>query len=230
MSKKHDADAVVDLQEPDVESLAVRAPAITQITCAEDAQTVSDYLGEVREVRKRIKDFFAPLKANAHKAWKAICERENEIDAEPAKLENRCKGLIGDWHRREQERVAAEQRRLDELARQKALREAKKAEDAKLVKAIETGKLTVAAPVTPRAPEKVAGVTFRRAWKARIVDPKPLLKAAASGKIPVGYVLNKERDGSWSVPKALADTAQSSQGELIVPGVVISEITRVAGR
>ena len=53
-------------------------------------QQAGELLVVHKGLKKRIEDYFKPLKENAHKAWKSICNRENE---ETVKLEPAIKHL-----------------------------------------------------------------------------------------------------------------------------------------
>lgn len=180
-----------------------------------------DQLKTIKAVAKRVEDFFGPMKRNAAATHKAICARENELLKPLGDAEKLAKAAMVTYTRAEEEKRIAEQRRLQAIADEAAMRERQKAEAeaarqrqleaearakaeaarkaAEEASAAERKKLLAAAAAADRkaeaasikaeaqvetaaavmAPvvqiasrtEKVAGLSTRKAWKFRVVNP-----------------------------------------------------------
>ena len=198
------------------------APSFVQIENIAQAEQVSAYLKTIRATRKKIDEFFACMRDNAHKAWKEIIARQDELDARPAELEAVCKRLLQVWQTKEHDRIRAEQARLDEEARQAAIATAISDGDAIQAKAIEDGKVAVISAKVVAPPQKIAGVTTRDLWQAEVVDFMALVKAVAAGKASPEYLMPNMN--------TINAVARSTKGKITIQGVVVRMVTGIASR
>ena len=210
------------LIEPEVTAIVEQAPSYMVIENFGQTEQVSKYLKQVRECRKRISEWFAPMRENAHRAWKAIVARESELDSKPAEVEAACKRMLAAWQDKEQERIRIEQKKLDDDARKAAAAAAMADGDKKQAAAITSGKVAVVSTTVVQASPKLAGVSTRSLWQAEVTDKMALIKAVAQGKCPQEYLtLNMT---------ALNAVARSTRGQVTIPGVQIRQVTSIAAR
>ena len=199
-----------------VKKAATTAPDFAIISNAGELAQVQEYRKRVVAYRKRITAKLEPMKAAAHAAWKGLCALLNEVDAEPKAMQAAAESMIGDWNRREAKRVREEQRQRDEEARKAEAAKARVDGDAKLAKAIETGKVAVVAPA-PVAPAQMAAGTIQTTrYTAEVTDLMALVKAIAAGMAPVEWVSANET--------ALNALARATKGTAMVPGVTFRKI------
>lgn len=208
--------------EPEVEKVITAAPSFTVITAKDQSDQVTDYLSEIKTIRTKIAEFFRPEIDAANKLHKNLLAKMKQVDSGPADEESRCRRMLSTWLDSERRRVADEQCKLDEQARQKAIKEAKKEGDAKLATAIEKGKVSVVAEKTPEPVAKSEGVTLLERWSADVKDLKELAKAVSSGKVPAEYILP-----NMSV---LNNAMRSTKGQINIPGVIARRETGIMKR
>lgn len=188
------------------------------VTDAETYQRAGELLKGIKAVEKRIKDYFSPLKAAAHKAWKSICDRENE---ELLKLKPGADHLNRQMvaYHQEQERIRQEEerrqreeaRRREEEERLAAAIEAEKTGQSEVAEAILNEPVHVAAPVVPPATPKIAGQTVATTWKHRVVSLQALVRAVADGKAPITCLQAND--------VFLGSQARAGKGQISYPGV-----------
>ena len=106
--------------EPEVSEVMAKKPEFLKITKQDESDLVASYLINLREIRKRIADFFKPDIEKAHQLHKSLIEKMKQVDAEPAKAEMSYRRMLSDWQESERRRIAEEQRILDEAAKKKA--------------------------------------------------------------------------------------------------------------
>jgi hypothetical protein len=192
--------------------------------------------------RKKITEEFAPMKDAAHKAHKAITEKEKEYLAPVTEAEAILVGGIKRFQEEQERLRRIEQQRLEAIARAEAEVEAKRRreeaeairkqeEEARLNEAIATG-VDEVAPLPPveaymepapyvapvvAAPtyEKVVGTGIRRTWGARVTDIKALCRAIAAGEVPENYIEPNMT--------ALNGRARSDKSMMRIPGVIAEE-------
>ncbi len=208
--------------ESEVETMVTLKPQFPIIESTEQAEQVAKYLNQVRGLQKRIEEWFSPMRDNAHKAWKSICGKENEMQAKPTEMIKHCRAMLANWTDREEERERQEQKRLDDEAKAKAIAEAKAEGDKQLAKDIKADKVAVMSEVVARPVEKVAGVSTRKTWNIQVVSVMDLVKAVAAGKAPIEYLLPNT--------SALTNVARATKGQIVIPGVRMIEVTTIAGR
>ena len=168
----------LEVKEIENEVILKRSDALSlTVVSNETYSQAGELLVMHKGLKKRIEDYFKPLKESAHKAWKTICNRENE---EIAKLEPAISHLnkqMTTWNieqerirkekeeqlRREAEKAEEERRLADALQAEK---EGKKEE----AEAILSEPAYVPPPIVEKTIPKVAGQTMTTNWKWRLKD------------------------------------------------------------
>jgi hypothetical protein len=221
---------VVKVEElrAEVAPVVERASAI-RVSNPKEYQGAADFLKAVKLTQKRVEEWFAePVKA-AHQAWKALTNRRDETMQPLVNAERTVKNKMV-VYAQEQERIrAAEQARLQAEADEKARLERERLE--KQAAKLKTPELreqrfaeaaTIAAPVVTVAtttPE-VKGQSFRKTWKAKIVDPKAAVMAVMQWPDWTAYVELNECE--------LNRFAARTRGTITVNGVQWYEETTLA--
>jgi hypothetical protein len=229
-----------------------RALEIKEITSPEQYIAVAEMFKSGAAAVKEFTAFFGPMKAKAHAAWKEITTTET---ATVSRIEEGRKHLSrvmavseqkdADRKRREEEQQEQERQKRADADRQERIRqeeevrisqaqtlhaEGKKEEAEKVLEApiVVYEEPSFAIPVTvPSAIPKVAGVSRRGTWKARLKGSKPwpapvstqegiesfklLVKAVAEGKVPLSVLSFDERSCSLQ--------AKSQESLMDFPGV-----------
>ncbi len=180
------SEEIVKEMEHEITTVGEQALALKVI----DAKTYSE-AGEImvlhKNLEKKIKTYFKPLKEAAHKAWKTICNRENEEVAKLLPTIYYLNKELTTWN--------IEQEKLRRAEEDKLRREAeKKAEEEKLAAALEAEKagakeeaeeilnepVYVAPPIVEKTVPKVSGQTMTTTWRWRLQDinkvPRQYLK------------------------------------------------------
>ncbi|HUX54239.1 MAG TPA: hypothetical protein VMV56_07490 [Williamwhitmania sp.] len=204
-------DSSAEAITPEINLALKQDPGIIKITSNPEAHAVGQYVVELKKIRARIEEFFKPEIDMAYQLHKNLIAKKNQVDEQPKRAEFECRNLILDWDRREQKRLAAEQKRLDDFEKQKAIRHAEKEENPKLVEKIITGQVPIVSARTAAPVEKVQGISTRETWKAEVVNKMMLIKAVASGKVPMEYL-----DVNMS---ALNKVMAATKGAIVIPGV-----------
>lgn len=92
-----------------------------------EAQKQSDnFLARVIQLTKRIKEYWAGPKRDAHQTWRGICDREAEMLRIPEEARTIIENKRRKFRDSEREKAAAEQRKADELRRKEEERLKKK--------------------------------------------------------------------------------------------------------
>lgn len=194
-----------------------------------------EILKNIKSKRKKISDFFGPMKTKAHAAWKEICNSESFVDAPLEQAERTVKNKVITYsqeveRKRQEEARLAEAKRLEaeRKEREKLEEQARKAEaNGKTEKAEalrEKAEQVVVQPtfIAPAAAPKTNGTAFKKVWKGECTDLLALCKAIAEGRAPVSLVVASQSEIN-SYAKVIKDTMQ-------VPGLKISEVTEMAVR
>lgn len=136
-----------------------------------------ELLTGIKSIEKRVKEYFKPLKESAHKAWRGLCERENEeiIKLTPA-INHLNKQMTA--YNIEQERIRkAEEERLrkeaEKAEEERRLQEALQAEKEgrkEEAEAVLNEPIYVPPPIVPKAVPKVGGQTMVDNWVWRVTD------------------------------------------------------------
>ncbi len=135
-------------------------------------EAAAEYGKGIKSIQKRITDWFAPMKSNAHATWKGICRREEEMLSPVGRAETIVKQKMLDFRRAEQRRQDDERREKEAVARKleedRRLQEALDIEEeGDTVAAMEVISAPILPPVIPAsaAPApKVAGVGATKRW------------------------------------------------------------------
>lgn len=190
-------------------------------------------LEKIKPFRSRWRDYWhgtdstpGPIKL-AHKAYKALLDKFNEVDGPLEAAETSVKNAIRVWDE-EQERIQQElQRKAEQEAQERERREREQVandpfgsdEDAKAV--LEAPSTAVARPVAATY-TRASGISKRENWKAKVKDMKALCRAVGAGKVPVEYVLPNE--------SALNARAKADRLTMNVPGVIPYNDSVISGR
>lgn len=203
-----------------------RAASLAVIATADAYETACELLLGIKDLRKKIAETFDPHVRRAHESHKALVKEKADAEAPLTQAEGVLKAAIRDYDVA-QERIRREQQRLaDEVARRAAEDEAL-AQAAALETAghqsgdeslVAEAHAIIEAPIAPlpmapiqKATPKVAGVTLKKQWAFRVVNPDV---------VPRKYLVVNE-SAIRGVVKALGPAAN-------IPGVQVYEETSVA--
>jgi len=201
------------------------APVVAQagalvVQTPEQYEGAAVFLKVVKGAQKKVTDFFGPIKAAAHAAWKKTTEGEAVLLKPLTDAEATIKRKMLTFAQVEEEKRQAEQRRLqaaaDEAARKERERlekEAAKLKTPELREARLEQAAMVAAPVVTVASVRpvVAGQSLRKTWKARVVN---------LAIVPREWLVVNE--------PALQAFARSTKGAVQIAGVEMYEETGLA--
>ena len=197
-----------------------------RITCQTDYENAGQALRKIKDQAKRIKDYWDGPKSKAKAAHQEIVDKEKAMlkalnDAE-AIIKATMKTYLDAIEKARREAEAEAKRRQEEEAA-RLLEQAVTAEQsgddqaAAVNMAMAEMVSDMAAPPIIEAP-KAAGISTRKAWKARVVDPS---------KVPA-YVNGMEiRTINMS---ALNNIARMTKGSASIPGVEFFEETSIGAR
>jgi hypothetical protein len=183
-----------------------------------DLVTLDQAVGDrqqIADAQKRVAEFFKPLKAAAHAAWKLLCQRESEVLAPLNDRDGELREAIRLYKVAEDRRRADEERALAEQARTE--RERVAAIEAAAHEAAgepELGALVlaeaIAAPspvvVLPDATKAIAGLKFTRRWLWRFAPNGEAL-------VPREFLIPDERK--------IGGYVRSMKGSGHIPGIEI---------
>ncbi len=136
-----------------------------------------DMLLAIKKVSKNIENYFKPLKDASHKAWKQICNRENEeLEKLKPSLEHLNKQMTN-WNveqekirQAEEERLGIEALKAEEERRLAEALQAEKEGDKEEAEAIINEPVFVPPPIVEKTVPKQAGLTMTTTWKWRLKD------------------------------------------------------------
>lgn len=217
--------------EQEIEKGVVTVEADALAVKVVDEQTylqAGEILTGIKGVEKKIKEYFKPLKEQAHKAWKGICDRENqELDKLKPAAAHLNRQMVA-YHEEEERKRKEEERRLKEEARKReeeerlaAAIEAEKEGDKEIADAILDEPVHIPAPVMAPVAPKVAGLAVKTTWKAHVTSFSLLLKAVAEGKAPAMCL---------EVNQSFLDAqARAGKGTITFPGVEMREEKSMGG-
>lgn len=164
----------------EVESQALTIPEQADTLMITDSVTYTragEFWKEIRAMRGKVAATFDPLVKQAHELHRETLAKKNEIDRPLEAAEKKVKRLMADYDREQERKRREEEDRLREIARkqeeERRLAEALAAEAAgekEEAEAILEEEVYIPPPVVPKATPKVEGVSFRTAWKFRIVN------------------------------------------------------------
>lgn len=174
-----------------------------------DYITATEYLKEVKTKAKEIEEFFKPLKENAHKSWKAICDKENTYKKPLVDAENKLKGLMIDFQS------------FKEIERKKIEAEALRLQEKEIAKLEKKGKTEEAEALSNQSIEvvdntsKVEGVSYQ-------VDYEIIITNEDEVPVSINGILIRPVD--LAIVKKLA---KESKGKIKIDGIKIVE-TKIA--
>ena len=155
-----------------------------RVTTATEYQHGAELMRVLYFAERRVLRVFEPMKQKAHAAWKEVCNTENEYIKPLQAASLKVKGAMMTWKAQEDAKAAAEARRLQAIADEEARKAREKLEaqaaraeakgrDEKAEALREQAATTIAPTVmVPVAAPKVDGLSTRKTWKARVVNPK----------------------------------------------------------
>ena len=172
------------IERPDTTELVAEGQLVVTraheivVDSAQTWTNAGEFLRSIKTVRQRIKDTFDEPINRAHLAHKAMLAAKVEHDEPLKSAEAVVKRKMGDYKAAEERLRQAEERRLREEAQREA-EEQRLAEAARLeaegrkAQADALLEVPVVAPpvVLPTQAPRSEGVSTRKVWKYRIVDP-----------------------------------------------------------
>lgn len=195
----------------DQESTDVLAQADTvEVTNQQDYEVASVWTKACIDLKKKIVDFFAPMKKKAHEAHQAVRDNEKKHLDPVEKAIGILKGKMTTWYMEEQRKV----REQEEKVRQEAIRQAEEArlkeaeeleKNGEAEKAEEVLSAPVLAPVFKHQEvEKPKGVSYRDNWKFKITD---------EAKIPREYLMPDQQK--------IAGVVKAMKKKTEIPGIEV---------
>jgi len=209
-------EAVASVESTQVENEVKTITVLAQNwpTVIQSNEQATDVAQARQIIQTRIKNIENLLRPNIKKAddlHKGLVAQLKQALVRPLQMQAQANDLLSAWTRAEQERVAAEQRRLDDEERKKQAAQAKADGDKVLAKKITEGKVAVASTQVAAPVAKVAGVAMVETWSAEVSDLLTLVKAVAAGKEPLSYL--------EANTVALNGAARATKGQIQIPGV-----------
>lgn len=229
-------DTFLNSQEVEVKQqttdIATRAHSLAVTTPAAH-MAGQELIVAIASMKKQVTEFFKPMKDAAHKAHKAVCDRETEVLSPLADAQKQLSTKLVAFERQVEADRRAEQERL-RLEQQKRAEEEAKAEaerlaiedaialedagdvagaEAVLANPVPVAPRYVPPPVVASVVQRVSGVVAKEVWKARIVDASLIPR-------------------EWMIPdeSALNKHASTRKHLAVVPGVEFYPETAVHGR
>lgn len=194
-----------------VESTAI------EVTDAASYQRVGENLKELAAIRKRVVDWFKPMKTMANQLHKMICSRENAILGPLEQLDQKARGnLVAFAQAEERRRRAEEQRLAQEAQRQEQERLQREAEELErrgekqLAEAVLEQAVSTPAPVIAlqSSTPEIAGIAVKENWTWRPIGNDPV---RALQLVPREFLCLDE--------KKLTAYAKAHKGSAKVPGI-----------
>ena len=215
-----------DLAIPDVTRLQQdMAPRVAQglaltVTDAASYEQAGIIFRTLGEQLRTVEAFFKPIKQSLDAHKKTILDRQRLV-AEPLEASrSRCNTQMVDWREaQEKQRREDEQRARDTAAMAEAEHHERLGDHTAADEAL-SGRGAVAVSLPP-TPPKLAGVSQRETYVATVIDLLALVKAVASGQVPVEAVLPNM--------VYLNREARTQERNLKIPGVVPQRKVTMAG-
>jgi len=161
---------------PDLETDARQLTVLATIATVEELTTAVADRQRIADLRKRVVDYFAPLKSMAYQLHRKICDRENAIVAPLDARDRLVRDAMANFKRaQDDQRLALERAEQDRRRREdhaRALHEAsilESAGHADIAAAIVDDAITAPPPAVtlPDPVRNVSGLKFRKVWKWR---------------------------------------------------------------
>jgi len=187
------AKALMPVKEIEQETASIVVAAKAMQVCDNETYVMAgSMLRTIKGAQRKVDEVFDPMIAAAFRAHKEACSTKKQFADPLVEAERILKGRIVDFDEEQERKRREEEAKLRELARKqeedRLLLEAQACEDAGLHAEAEE---IIAAPVIAppilltRATPKVEGLSTREHWTANVFDLMALVKAVASGQVPV---------------------------------------------
>lgn len=161
-----------------------RAAAITDVV---SYTLACEMLKGIKLLRGRIAETFDSHIKRAFDAHRALCKEKQDAEAPLTDAERILKTALAAWDTEQEQMRREEERRLSELARQQE--ESRRLEEAAALERDGQGEhaaalieepITAPAVYVPPSTPKVAGISFRETWAARVVSLPKLVAFVAA--------------------------------------------------
>ncbi len=197
------------------------------ISTDEEYERAAEIGKQIKAKAKAVTDFFKPMKDQAHKAHKELCNREKEL-LKPLKDTEAFlkKGMTEYYQAKERKRLELEEkikraaseeceRKLDEAVEQ----EAAGCDEAAVAALIDAQIAETATNATVRIDKpKVKGVSNTKDWEIFEIDNE---------KVPVNFAGNEIRPVD---EKEIMKLIRESNGTIQIPGVQYRAVTKISIR
>lgn len=197
-------------------------------------QAAGEFAKGLKELKKKVTEYFEPLKEAAHKAHKAVTQREKE-ELKPIEDADQLIRQGMSAYLNEQERIRKEeQRKLEaeaKIAADKererllslAVKNEEKGEDEKAAEYLKKAEQVYVEPVFAAPVEKTiktdaGNITAAKDVRVTVIDIKALVSAVAVGQVPITIIDIKQSTlKSWL----------KSSGIRTVPGCKVEDVLGV---
>lgn len=195
---------MTDVEQKTQEQVKVKTEALAVVEFAKAMSVTDDvsyraageFLKQIKTASNKVTSVFKPMKTQAHKAWRTICDTENEMLDPLTEAEVYLKEQLGDYTLKVEEQQNEERARLQSTAQSESdeavLEAAYAAEEAgapELAQAILKQESHVPAVVLPSAAPATKGISARKSYEAHVTNLRALVAAVAAGKVPVMAIL-----------------------------------------
>lgn len=229
------------LNAEDVRTEALTWPERAAATRIADGVTYTnacELLKGIKALRGRIGETFDPHIRRALEAHRALVKEKGDAEAPLTEAERTLKRAIGDYDMEQERLRQEEERRQREVLRQQE--EARRLEEAAAleIQAQDTGDallreeaeqlisepVNVPAPIVVKSTPKIAGISFRDTWSARVINLQKLVAYVGANPQFLNYVTPNAT--------ALNTAARAQKDGFKVPGVelVKQRITAAGSR
>lgn len=233
------SDLVISEEQIEKEALTLKQRAETmQIVTPGDYQSSAEMRKVLKDLDKNIVAFFEPMKKSTHKAWKSVCNKENEarkpITEADAIVSKKRTAYYDEQERIRREAEAKAQREAEEMARKDrdrllalAVKAEEKGKDEKAEGLLEQAEQVYVepvfvAPVVAKTVKLDSGSVSRiKDVEITVVNPLLLIQEVAAGRVPITVIEIK--------PGALKTWVKATDSKH-VPGLAIKETSREAVR
>lgn len=220
--------------DPAEDTLAEEASLVEQQAQSVVIKTDADYgiagdlTRSVKQMQKKVEDYWEPMRVSAKKAYDDILAHKKEM-LDPLKVaEKILKGKMGDYTMEKERRRKAQEeamRRLAEQEMNRKLEEAAKAEAAgdtagaefAMTEAEVMEGVSIGGSIKSQAP-KASGVSQSKAWKITGID---------SSKVPVAFGGVEIRPVD---ERAVMRLIKESKGTIQIPGIQYEETVSISVR
>ncbi len=211
----------------EVSDIELRAEAVT-ITNEEEYAAAAEFGVMLKTKSSQVTEFFKPLKDQAYKAHKVVCDREKAVLAPLKNAEKILKRTMGEYAQ-EQERKRREEeeamRRAAEAERERQLQRAVELEEQGDVAGAEGAMMDAEVmdqaatySVQPAAQQKVKGVSQTKDWEIEAID---------GAAVPVVFAGMELRPVDRA---AVMRLIRASKGSIEIPGVKYKETVKTSFR